>query len=413
MSRPLCLLFACLLVSCRIEKSPPSPDALEPTSYDESYFSLISAGYFGRVLLFDELEELIIIGERGEGNASLKDHFIGKIDTLNQFSWITSLNALAITESLEDLEYLITPEGDYLFMSSSENEEEIGDYSSLLLNPFGEVLSHQVIAQPELDNHSLEMVQMPDGDLMVLGRVSPPEFNNQLVLQKITMAGEVLWSKPLPTTDSTYIRGGVNLLLQEEIEQLIALNGEWYSTGGKRLIRLRGMDYEGNVLWEKEYELTGSPGYLSYKVLTMPNQEIVIAYVDNVEDITALIKLNQNGEEVWHYRLANESYYIRKIIQTIDGNYLLLSTTFSYGSEKADILLSKIGQNGQIIWEKLYGSISIDSANDIIEKPDGTLIILGNTKHYTNSSYGHDMFLLHIDAKNRDQKVPSPLIKRL
>jgi hypothetical protein len=34
-----------------------------------------------------------------------------------------------------------------------------------------------------------------------------------------------------------------------------------------------------------------------------------------------------------------------------------------------------------------------------IEKPDGTLIILGNAKHYTNSSSSHDMFLLHIDAE--------------
>ena len=82
------------------------------------------------------------------------------------------------------------------------------------------------------------------------------------------------------------------------------------------------------------------------------------------------------------------------IIETVDGNYLYCGTTTSYGSGGKDILVVKFGKDFSIIWQKTIGGVNDEFVTDrpsLIENPDGTIVIMGNTDA---GIIGDDDFLL-------------------
>lgn len=87
-------------------------------------------------------------------------------------------------------------------------------------------------------------------------------------------------------------------------------------------------------------------------------------------------------------------------IQLADGDYLFCGTTTSYGALGKDLLIVRFNPNFTIQWQKLFGGSGDDYFNnktEAIENPDGSLIILANTK--SSGSMGDaDILLMKIDA---------------
>lgn len=96
-----------------------------------------------------------------------------------------------------------------------------------------------------------------------------------------------------------------------------------------------------------------------------------------------------------------------KTLQITGGDYFLLGNsnssdgdlTNSYGN--ADIWITRLDQNGVIIWSKSFGGSDMDTGNDIIQLSDQNLLVIGTTKSSDgNISYKNgywDAWLLKID----------------
>ena len=63
-------------------------------------------------------------------------------------------------------------------------------------------------------------------------------------------------------------------------------------------------------------------------------------------------------------------------------------------------MLVKIAQSGEVIWEKRYGGAISDQGKAIIERPNGNLVVLGNTNQITGSEFEFEFFLLETDAED-------------
>ena len=84
-----------------------------------------------------------------------------------------------------------------------------------------------------------------------------------------------------------------------------------------------------------------------------------------------------------------KSDVVNSIIQTSDGGFLIAATTYSFGlmdESKPKIWLIKINAQGEVEWEKAYGT---GNPNSIFESKNG-----GNTVGGTCDSAG---FVMHID----------------
>lgn len=97
-----------------------------------------------------------------------------------------------------------------------------------------------------------------------------------------------------------------------------------------------------------------------------------------------VLMLDANGNLLWEKTFGGSSEdRAKKIIQTQDGNFVILGTTFSSDSDVSnnyggvDFWLIKIDVQGNLIWEKTFGGSSADQGTDVMEMGNGDLVIAG------------------------------------
>jgi hypothetical protein len=85
----------------------------------------------------------------------------------------------------------------------------------------------------------------------------------------------------------------------------------------------------------------------------------------------------------------------RKVIQTQDGNYLIVGTTNGFGS-LGNALIMKVNASGNILWTKDYSGINGEIIFDVIELSDKKLVMCGKTGSF--GSGAEDGFIIKTDS---------------
>ena len=129
-----------------------------------------------------------------------------------------------------------------------------------------------------------------------------------------------------------------------------------------------------------------------------------------------LVKLNQQGEEVWEKYFAGQNHdYLSATVTTQDGGFLLAGTSYSgKGLDKkedskggSDIWLIRINEFGDELWQKTLGSSSDEEARSVIQTTDLGFFVAGNVQ---NSSKGYGSKDVLITKLDKDGKELSQLI---
>jgi hypothetical protein len=98
--------------------------------------------------------------------------------------------------------------------------------------------------------------------------------------------------------------------------------------------------------------------------------------------------------------------WARDIVESPDGGYYICGSTQSYGSGNFDIFLSKITENGDLIWLRTFGGSHFDYGEKLALTDDGHIYIAGSTSSYTND-LNPDHILIKTDMEGNQvwQKV--------
>ncbi|SMO63096.1 Por secretion system C-terminal sorting domain-containing protein [Chryseobacterium rhizoplanae] len=129
-----------------------------------------------------------------------------------------------------------------------------------------------------------------------------------------------------------------------------------------------------------------------------------------------LVKLNQQGNEVWEKYFSGSNHdYLSATVTTQDGGFLLAGTSYSgKGLDKkddskggSDIWLIRINEFGDELWQKTLGSSSDEEARAVIQTTDLGFFVAGNVQ---NSSKGYGSKDVLITRLNKDGKELSQLI---
>ena len=100
-----------------------------------------------------------------------------------------------------------------------------------------------------------------------------------------------------------------------------------------------------------------------------------------------LIKLNQQGEEVWEKYFSGQNHdFLSATVNTQEGGFLIAGTSFSgKGLDKkedskggSDIWLIRINEFGDELWQKTIGSTSDEEARAVIQTTDLGFFVAGN-----------------------------------
>lgn len=178
------------------------------------------------------------------------------------------------------------------------------------------------------------------------------------------------------------------------------------NNGSKDLFVIR-TDALGEIVWSKSFG--GTSDEIGNSIVPLSNGNILVAGtafssdgdVGNNQGFSDfwLINLDANGNIIWEktYGGSGEDR-AKKIIQSQDGNFVILGTSFSDDGDVSnnlggvDFWLIKIDPNGNLLWEKNYGGSSADQGADVIETFDGDLIITGEVLSNNGDVIGNHGF---------------------
>lgn len=155
------------------------------------------------------------------------------------------------------------------------------------------------------------------------------------------------------------------------------------------------LDPYGDIQWEKVYETPGSDDNLGYWGKEFSIEEVEGGYIvagnawkswDQRELELWVLKLDTAGEILWektYYEEAGNSYG-NVVRATSDRGYVIAGVKSSPGealgqARNWDMWLIKLAEDGQVQWEKRYGTEYDDYAYDLQETSDGGFVLAGST----------------------------------
>ncbi|WP_431612365.1 hypothetical protein [Chryseobacterium sp. 'Rf worker isolate 10'] len=187
---------------------------------------------------------------------------------------------------------------------------------------------------------------------------------------------------------------------------------------------------ETDVIWQKDIK-SSTQDFLSQVTTTIDQQYLITGSSIQSDPSTGsglagqkqnngydfhLVKLNQQGEEVWEKYFSGQNHdYLSATVTTQDGGFLLAGTSYSgKGLDKrdnsnggSDIWLIRINEFGDELWQKTLGSSSDEEARAVIQTTDFGFFVSGNVQNAAKGHGSKDIFITKLD---KDGKESSQLI---
>jgi hypothetical protein len=129
-----------------------------------------------------------------------------------------------------------------------------------------------------------------------------------------------------------------------------------------------------------------------------------------------LVKLNQQGEEVWEKYFSGQNHdFLSSTVNTQEGGFLLSGTSFSgKGLDKkedskggSDFWLIRINEFGDELWQKTIGGTSDEEARAVIQTTDMGFFVAGNVtairQAQDSKGYGSkDVLVVKLDKNGKE-----------
>jgi len=152
------------------------------------------------------------------------------------------------------------------------------------------------------------------------------------------------------------------------------------------------------ILWEKQFQEHGAS--IGYDIIpTLDNGYMITGFCNPSNTLFGqdflFLKIDSIGQLDWAANYGMNSSDIAKgIVQVYDSGFVACGFGSTQANSSNDIYLVKVDQHGGFVWEKTYGGLSENMANDIAYSPsDSSILIVG--------SKGNNDWLLKLD-KNGD-----------
>jgi len=155
-----------------------------------------------------------------------------------------------------------------------------------------------------------------------------------------------------------------------------------------------------NFVFELENNFGGNNTDEAYSIISDTNGDFIIAATTSSKGEGSndawIIKLNNNGNIIWDKTFgSSKNEHVYDIIETQDNGYIFVGQKYTSSTNRFDAWAVKIDNNGNLLWEKLYGQTKNDLAKSITTAHDGGFIIAGKTASMGNGLY--DAWTIKID----------------
>lgn len=232
----------------------------------------------------------------------------------------------------------------------------------------------------------------------VIGNHQPssgPPYYSDIWVAKLDAYGTIIWSKCI---GGSYSDGGDGTTIDNSLDFKLTNDGGLiiaaltYSTDGDLALNpgknhwIFKLNNLGIIQWSNFYD--GIPSAINK---TSDGGYIIACKSSNAFSDFYILKIDSIGSLQWDNIFGGtETDIPYDIIQTSDGNYVAVGTSRSIDGDVTgnhgdyDAWMIKIGNSGNLIWQKSLGGSRYEKFNSVLETNDGGYIALGTTDSYNN-----------------------------
>lgn len=224
------------------------------------------------------------------------------------------------------------------------------------------------------------IIKTCDNNLLICGETkSYGDGKKDGWLAKLDENGNAIWSKTIGDTGDDEFSSMVELA-----DSSIILCGT-YNVPARVGFNawVVKIDYSGEIEWNKNYGSFTSAEYL-HKIIKTSNGGFIACGLiySNSQDKEGgyLLSLDNFGDSLWAMKyLNNQNSYFESIINTPDNGFLIPGTAMEIHWEESILFkVDSLGKNGSEYGQLVEGG----SIKEIIETNDGNYILIGSGKFY-------------------------------
>jgi hypothetical protein len=232
------------------------------------------------------------------------------------------------------------------------------------------------------------MLRLSNGDLLIHGFTEPlvGGGRNQYAI-RVRPDGDVIWEYVGESIGEELV---LDALETAEGDLVLAVAAE---EDGK----LVELDADGNVQWTNRYELAG--WQFASQIAPADNGGFLLAGFSMSNGSprqadTWLARCSSTGELEWETSFGDPAYddYANSLIRLNDGTYLI-------GAIGNGMLLSRVDEDGDVLWRRSLVGQTVYGAMALIELEEGGYLVAGLIQLINGRSY--DAILLRTDAEGR------------
>ena len=254
---------------------------------------------------------------------------------------------------------------------------------------YGNLEWDQIDGGSNLDK-GYEIIETNDGSFIIVGFTNSPGItngNHDIWLQKIDNQGNTIWRKGIGELNHEI---GYDVIELDDGSLLVVGSKDYYDEAGKDIYLIK-TDSLGNMIWEKTFGSSGAYDEIGYSIHpAYPSGYLICAATNSRGNgwfDPQVIKIDYDGNMQWSaiYNGSSHGHTRWSSTPTFDGGAVIIGTTTYFQNEPGsdeDIMIIKIDQNGQQLWDRAFEGSESDWGWAIKETCINELIIVGSTRSY-------------------------------
>ncbi len=238
--------------------------------------------------------------------------------------------------------------------------------------------------------HSVQQTQ--DGGYILVGETeSFGDVSGNVYLIKTDASGDSVWAR---TYGGSRRDWGFSVDQTPDGGYILAGFTSSYGAGNDDVYLVK-TDAIGDTVWTRTFGGTYSEWGYSVQA-TEDGGYIVtgwqIPFVSGNHDVY-LIKTDAVGGLLWERTYGgSESDVGHSVQQTLDGGYIVAGYTQSFGAGGRDVYLIKTDDSGDTLWTETYGGSGFDACYHVEQTVDGDFVGVGGTTSF--GAGGSDIYLV-------------------
>lgn len=257
-------------------------------------------------------------------------------------------------------QHLVTPDNGYILGYGGT----LGDIRFIKLDMNGDTVWTRNHVFPGTFNHRVQdMILMPDSGWIAVGALMVGA-DMKILSMRLDKNGQLLWHKRYSysgSSNSYAIRSATNgylILVDDGFSAPVLLNVD--ANGDSVTTKpLAGMDTYGSP---NIFQNTSDGGYISVTRGSNP-VEIIVE------------KLDQSANQQWVQSYPHANRVAEAIIEVPGGGYVITGQIINMPD--FELFITKIDNNGNVLWERIYSTDVITVGMDVINIGGGSLVISG------------------------------------